>query len=256
MAVRMTAERRQEIRRLILAGILPSMSDLAAQFNVSRETIRKDLLFLEKEGLGKKGYGGTFFVDSVRERALDLRLTENVDKKAAIAGAALRFIPAGSAIFLDAGSTTLELARVLQSKPDLHIITNSAAIPEFMADCPSTISCLGGDLRKTSLAFTGQWTLNAIEFVHADVAFLAADGIEEKGPCTSVYAEAEVKKAMAKNAYQRILLCDSTKLDKTSAVRFCEWSDIDTLITDSGISAAHAEALKKKVNLIIADKDQ
>lgn len=251
----MTMERRQAIKRLILAGTLPSMNDLAAQFNVSRETIRKDLLFFEKEGLGKKGYGGSFFVDAVRERALDLRLTENVDKKAAIADAALQFIPAGSAIFLDAGSTTLELARALQSKPDLHIITNSATIPQFLAGCPSTISCLGGDLRKTSFAFTGRWTLNAIESIHVDVAFLAADGFEEKGPCTSVYAEAEVKRAMAKNAYQRILLCDSTKLGRTSAVMFCEWSDIDTLITDPGISPTHAAALKEKVNLIIADRD-
>ena len=192
MATRQTAGRRQEIRRLILEGALPPMGELAARFDVSRETIRKDLLFLEKEGLGRKGYGGAFFVDAAQERRLALRLAENVDKKAAIAREALQYIPGGSTVLLDAGSTTLELARLLKNVPDLHIVTNSAAIPQLLADCPSTVSCLGGDLRKTSLAFTGPWTLSAIQSLRADVAFLGVDGLDEAGPHTSVVAEAEV----------------------------------------------------------------
>lgn len=252
MAVRQTAERRQEIKRLILAGSLPSMGEMADRFDVSRETIRKDLLLLEKEGLGKKGYGGTFIADTVIERNLGFRLTENNEKKKAIARAALSFISSGSAIFLDAGSTTLELARALQSMPDLHIITNSAIIPQAMAESLCTVTCLGGSLRKSSLAFTGSLTLNAVQAFHTDIAFLGVDGFDENGPCTTIFSEAEVKRAMAENAHQRILLCDSSKLDKTASVPFCTWGAIDMLITDNCISDSKAIALKNKVTLVIA----
>ena len=255
MAMRQTAQRRQEITDLILNGKLPTMNALAERFRVSRETIRKDLLYLEKQGLGRKGYGGAFFVDAIREKTLNLRLTENMDKKSAIARAALKYIPSGSALLLDAGSTTLELARQLKSLPNLRIITNSATIPHVLADCPSTISCLGGDLRKTSLAFTGPWTLSAIRSFHADVAFLGMDGLDESGPCTAVFAEAEVKQAMAKSAHQKILLCDSTKLEKTAPVSFCKWPEIDLLITDRAIPADLAEELRTRVSLVIAEDE-
>ena len=252
MAVRQTAQRRQEITDLILNGKLPTMNTLAERFQVSRETIRKDLLYLEKQGLGRKGYGGAFFVDAIREKTLNLRLTENMDKKAAIARAALRYIPSGSALFLDAGSTTLELARLLRPQSNLRIITNSATIPHALVDSPSSVSCLGGDLRKTSLAFTGPWTLNAIRSFHADVAFLGMDGLDESGPCTAVFAEAEVKRAMTRSAHQKILLCDSTKLERTAPVAFCGWPDIDLLITDSAIDGALAEKIQTRVPLVIA----
>ena len=249
MATRQTAERRQEIRRLILDGALPPMGELAGRFGVSRETIRKDLLALEKDGLGRKGYGGTFIVEAVQERKLALRLAENVDKKAAIARAALGHIPGGSTVLLDAGSTTLELARLLKGVPDLHIVTNSATIPQLLVDCPSTVSCLGGDLRKTSLAFTGPWTLAGIRSLRADVAFLGADALDADGPCTSVVAEAEVKRAMAATACQCVVLCDSTKLSKRSGVPICPWGDVDLLITDGEIPDEDAKRLEQWVRV-------
>ena len=78
------------------------------------------------------------------------------------------------------------------------------------------------------------------------------DGLDESGPCTAVFAEAEVKRAMTRSAHQKILLCDSTKLERTAPVAFCGWPDIDLLITDSAIDGALAEKIQTRVPLIIA----
>lgn len=253
MAVRNTAARRRALAELLLEKGSVQITELTKRFSVSRETIRKDLIYLEQEGIGRKGRGGSFLTDDLAERPLSSRQTEHMEQKKRIARAALSLIPEQATILLDSGSTTCELARLLRLEQGLTVVTNSAQIPELLAGTDNTVFSLGGELRSSSMAYTGMWTLNALQMIHGDVAFLGADGLfPGNGPGTSVYAEAEVKKRMLEAAKKSVLLCDSSKLSRDTLVQICGWEQIDCLITDDQAVPEQIRALEEHVKVILA----
>ena len=251
MAQRYTSKRRKELSNILITDGSIKISDMAKKFGVSRETIRKDLLFLESEGIGIKGRGGAMFVPTLEEQPLTSRSTENIEEKQRIAQAALKLLPQEGTIILDSGSTTFSFAAELKTMNGLKIITNSATIPPYLAESNNTVFSLGGEIRNTSKAYIGIWTLNALQTVHCDVAFLAADGVSENGPCTSVYAESEVKKAMISSANIKVLLIDSSKFQRNSLVQFCDWKQIDYIITDSRVTKEDLSVLPAELKVII-----
>lgn len=160
-----TEERRSQLARILVTEGSVKVGVLAERFGVSTETIRKDLIFLEKEGLAKKSHGGAVSSGALFERPLAARSMEHVAEKAKIARTAVEMIPDGGVAILDAGSTTYQIAKLLTLKKGITILTNSASIAHVLSGTSNTVFSLGGEMRGTSMAFVGPWTLHALESV-------------------------------------------------------------------------------------------
>lgn len=252
MKKRFTANRRSQLAQAIITEGRLSVSDASEKFNVSTETIRKDLIYLEKEGIIKKSRGGAMPASEALEKPVIQKGTEHADAKNQIAKKALEFIPASGIILLDAGTTTLALARLLALESNLTVFTNSTAALNVLAESQNKVYILGGQVRPSSLAVVGQWANEQICSIKVDTAFIGSDGFQNlAGPATYSYEEAEIKKNMLKISRQKIVLADSSKFRSGGSFQFGSWNDIDVLITDINASAEEITMIPDCTNIQI-----
>ena len=229
-------ERRREIlARLAVEGKV-IVSELARDFEVTEETIRRDLERLDKEGLVSKTYGGAV---SKHNTALDLpyniREGVNVFQKQKISDEVAALVNDGERIMLDSSSTALYIVKKLKNKKNLTIITNSVKILIELADKPDwTVLSTGGLLKNGALSLTGSSAEKMISTYHVDTAICSCKGVDTAmGVTDSNEKDSLIKQAMFASAERRILALDSEKFDKKSFVRVCGFRDIDILVTDS-----------------------
>jgi DeoR family fructose operon transcriptional repressor len=221
---------------------------LSTGFAVSSETIRRDLKTLERAGHVRRVHGGAIPTERLTfEPALAQRDQVMTEAKRAIAQRALDEVPEEGAILVDSGSTTRRFAQVLPDDRALTVVTNSPAIGLSLAHRDEiTVMLLGGRIRKKTLATVDDWALQAISLVHVDVAFIATNGLSvSRGLTTPDPAEASIKRAMITSARRVVVLADHTKIDEDYFARFGDLSDIDLLVTDSGIDDAANEKLNQ-----------
>ncbi|MBE6553909.1 MAG: DeoR/GlpR transcriptional regulator [Ruminococcaceae bacterium] len=232
-------ERRREIlARLTLHGKV-IVSDLAREFDVTEETIRRDLDRLESEGLASKTYGGAVSkYNASLELPYTIREEVRISEKQAIAEAVASLIQDGERVMLDASSTALYVFRRLKEKKDLTVITNSVKILLESADHPDwTVLSTGGTLRTDSLSLTGSAAEKTIRAYHADTAIFSCKGIDRSfGVSDSTEKESMIKQAMFDSASRRILCVDSDKFDKKAFVRLFGLADLDLLVTEKAPS--------------------
>lgn len=176
-----------------------------------------------------------------------------IEAKKEIARAAARLIPENSVIFMDAGSTSYQLARQLIMRKDIVVATNFSPIAELMNGSEIKVIQIGGEVRHVSGAATGMLATYCISRIHADIAFLGASGLSDaSGPCVENFPEAEVKRAMIENAERVYVMADSSKLHVRAIARYADWHEITGLIMDSQWETDQGRELQKRVNLIIA----
>lgn len=227
------AEKRQnEIYSQIISKGQVKVIDLSHQFQVSMETIRSDLSNMENQGLIKKIHGGAKLKEAYSEVAVEYKINENATDKQKIAKKALEYIHDGSTIFLDPGSTTLALAKYLPLKKDLLIVTNSLKIAQVITETKHELIFLGGKMLKKAKATSGSFTINHLDSIHIDCAFMGCDGFYKmEGPTTFSFSEVEVKQHVLKNSDKKYLLADTSKFHKTGTYAFANFSDFDILFT-------------------------
>ena len=238
-------QRQQYVLQQLSAHGQVQVRALADELAVSTESVRKDLLMLEKQGMLRRVHGGAVaaqhlsFEPDVQER------TSHMAEKSAIALAALAHAPAGSSILLDAGSTIAELAALLPADRSLTVFTNALPTALSLLVRPSIeLYLFGGRVRRTTSAAVGRLTLDALESVNVDVAFLGTNGISlTRGLTTPDEQEATVKRKMLRTAQRRIFLVDHSKFGRESLHQHAAISDIDLLITDSRAPKRHLDAL-------------
>lgn len=212
---------------------------LSTGFEVSQETIRRDLKILEQAGVVRRVHGGAIPVERLTfEPALAQRDQLMTEEKEAIAHEAISLLPDNGSILIDAGSTTRRFAQILPPDRGLTVVTNSPAIGLQLAHRDDlTVLLLGGRLRKKTLATVDEWAIHATSQIHVDIAFMATNGLSvARGLTTPDPAEAGIKRAMIASAKKVILLADHTKIDDDYFARFADLSDIDLLVTDSGLT--------------------
>lgn len=245
-------------RRKILAQELVSegkvrVGRLAEQLGVSTETIRKDLIFLEKEGIAVKSHGKAVVSSSLVERSYVQKERENKDAKIKIAKTAIELIPPQGTVILDAGSTNYEIARLLTLRKGLHIITNSVSIMQLLASTNHHVFMLGGQVRKSSLAIVGGWAQDELNMIEADLAFIGTDGfLHRNGPTTAVYEEAYIKQAIIKSSMKTVIVADHSKFHQSNMMKFIDWSGVDSLLTDDDATPEDISQLRERVEIIIA----
>lgn len=241
-------KRRSEIEQLIQTKGNMSIEELAYRFNVSIETIKKDLISLEKETIADKDCCDVL-ISSYLERHFDDRLLENINKKFRIARKAIEMIPEKGVVILDSGTTALQIAKLLNFKNNLLIVTNSLIVAEILEGTKNQLIVIGGELRKKSMSFVGHLANQAIESIHADIAFIGCDGFHVDGPCSRSYKELEVKERIVKNSKKVVLVTDSSKFSKDGLYRFTTFDKINYLITDRNVKEEQLKVLSKNVRV-------
>lgn len=226
---------------------------LAAELDVTTETIRRDLTALERQGLIRRVHGGAIPIERVAvEPGLAAREAAHRGEKERIAKAALSELPAEGAILLDAGSTTIRLAELMPSDRELTVVTNALPVAAVLAARGNIrLMLVGGRVRGRTLAAVDAWALRSLGDVYVDVAFVGTNGLTvERGLTTPDQAEAAVKAAMVAAARRAIVLCDHSKIGNDCFARFASLADIDLLISDDGLDedvAAEIEAAGPRV---------
>ncbi|KWX87559.1 DeoR family transcriptional regulator, partial [Paenibacillus riograndensis] len=225
----LAAERRKKIIDLVHQDKRVLVSDLSRMFEVTEETIRRDLEKLEKDGILSRTYGGAMLNRHTNE---DLpfvtRNALNTDMKRNIALKALDLINDGDTLMVDPSSTAFEFLKLLGNKNNLTVITNSINILHEFASSGMNIISSGGSLRHRSLSLVGPVAHDTIRRYNVDTAVISCKGIDmERGVTDSNEPECELKKYMLRQAQKVVLLADHTKFDKTAFTRLVELSSID-----------------------------
>jgi len=246
------SDRRRKLLETLVSKENIKVGEMASFFKVSTETIRKDLIFLEQEGLVHKQHGKAVVMGSLVERPYKQKADENRPAKMLIAQAAVSLIPPRATIILDSGSTTYEIAKLLSIQEGLVIFTNSVSIMQLLSMSKNHAFIVGGEIRKSSMALIGAWALNALRSIQADIAFLGTDGFAGRpGPCSASYEELEIKRAMTQSSEMRVLVCDSNKFTRNDMFVYCGWEDIDQIITNDGAPLAELNRVRKLTSVTV-----
>ncbi|MBK9698042.1 MAG: DeoR/GlpR transcriptional regulator [Propionibacteriaceae bacterium] len=253
-------ERQRVIVNLALRHERVSVTELAERFDVTTETIRRDLDALDRRGILRRVHGGAVVAESlsVVESAVTEREPAFVAQKTRIAQAALGFLPTGpsaSAIF-DAGTTVARLASAMPTGALSTVVTNSLSLAAqvALANGGTQVHLLGGRVRGITQACVGNETVARLAELRCDVAFLGTNGVSvARGFSTPDQDEAAVKRAMTRAARRVVVLADSSKLGVELLVTFAPLSSVDVLITDSGISHNdRADLVRAGLEVVIA----
>jgi DeoR family fructose operon transcriptional repressor len=239
-------ERQQEILRRARADGRVDVVRLAEELAVTGETVRRDLTVLERAGVLRRVHGGAIPIERLGfEPALSARDAVLTGEKERIAKAAVAELPDGGAVIIDAGSTTGRLVDALPADRELTVVVNAPPLAATLAMRANvTVIMLGGRVRGRTLATVDDMALQPLSQLHVDVAFMATNGLSvECGLTTPDPAEASVKRAMIAAARRTVLLADHTKIGNDYLARFGSLSQVDLLITDTGLDEDVADEL-------------
>ena len=243
----MAIDRHEKIMQLLVQHKSISVKTLCDLLQASEATIRRDLTQLENENKLERTHGGAFINDSIKlnyEETFNQKEFIAADEKRKIARAAFEMIKPGDSIVLDAGTTTIELARLIgDSDMPMMIVTNATTISAILArNAKVELYVLGGKVRLNTLATVGSVASEMLKRYNVSKAFLGVNGITiENGLTTPDLEEAEMKRTMLSIADERIILTDSTKFQKVARCQIAPISMIDQIITDSKLSDYHLE---------------
>ena len=237
----LTLERRNLIIQKLNTDGKIIVSVLAREFDVTEETIRRDIEKLEREGLATKTYGGAVSTSMQgKDLPYKIRKKSNVEPKTKIAQLVASMIKDGDQIMLDASSTSLYVVRQIKQLSNITIITNSIEILLELGDKTGwTILSTGGTLREGAYSLSGSSAERMIRDHHVDLAICSAKGLDTNmGITESNEKDAEMKKAIFNAANTRILAMDHSKFDNISFIKVCDIKDVDIIVTDKNPGAA------------------
>jgi DeoR family transcriptional regulator, fructose operon transcriptional repressor len=229
-------ERKRNILEFVDLRKKVTVAELCSRFGVSSATIRSDLRDLEKVGGLVRTHGGAIVRGQARFEPDSLEKgVQRLAEKRKIASLALRTIEDGDTIVIDTGTTTLELAELLDSKSNITVLTNDLMIALRLEQHPSaTVHFLGGVLRKRFHCTVGSKAEEALQSLTVDKAFMGANSFSiEKGAGTPDLQQAELKRRMMSIATKVFLMVDSSKMGKYSFACFAAPSEIDCLVIDA-----------------------
>lgn len=231
---------------------------LAEQFNLSEMTLRRDFHTLEQRGLLRRVHGGAVLLNS--DVNYSKRLEFDQIQKQAIGRAAVGLIKSGQTIYIDAGTTTLEMARTIRQGlahvTHLQIVTHGITIAsELAGHIPYNVQLIGGDVYQNALSTVGPVALSQINNLHVDIFFMGAVAVsQEHGWGNSNHVEAVIKRAVIEHSKQTCALVDSSKWGQDSYSPIVGLGSITNWVTNRGLSQDAIDAAKNaKVSVHFAD---
>lgn len=254
----MKATRLNDIENLLEEQNTISINRLCEIFNVSKNTIRRDIVELEKRGTIKKVYGGIMRNQTNIPEPFAAREIKNKAKKKQLAKLAANLVNDNDIIYIDSGTTTMHMVPYLADKKNLTILTaNVYVINEAFHYPQMNVIATGGSLYRPSNAFTGASVLQFLKDFNISKCFLAATGISlENGATNASPMEGDIKKYLTKHSKVKILLVDSTKLNQVSLVTFSNLKDMDYIISDKKMPEEYEDYFKENdVKLITPENN-
>ncbi|KPM48438.1 DeoR/GlpR family DNA-binding transcription regulator [Jiulongibacter sediminis] len=214
--------RKQKILQLLLQNEELSVAEAASQLDVSDITIRRDFAQLEKENLLKRTHGGAMAMAESPVISFQLKDLKNAEAKIEIGKKAAQFVKDGDVIFIDCGSTTLQMCPFIKELK-VKVITNSLPVLNALVGSKCSVNLIGGEYDPQRQAMHGKMAEWHIQQYHATKAFIGADAIDEnQNLWANSEKEAEISHAMIQNSEQVYVLADSSKFGKKSYLKFCQ----------------------------------
>lgn len=243
----MRADRLNSMEQYILGKENVSLEELSCQFDISMNTVRRDIVELLKRGNVRKVYGGVS--SNLVNRPLDFSIRErkNSEAKQIIGQLAASLVSDGSSIFLDSGSTTPNLLRHLGEKNGVTVITHSLTALYEAAKLPNlNIIALGGVYAPSTSSFTGISTLDTLSRLSIQTIFISASGVTlENGLSNNTYLEAEIKRSVVQRGNRVVLMADQSKFGHSAVTTFCSFEQLYAIVTDRMPSAPYLEVIKR-----------
>lgn len=238
-------ERHQQILSLVQERGVVSIAELTERLAVSHMTIRRDLQKLEEQGAVMLVSGGVRSTERLSSEPSHLDKTSMFSQeKQAIGATAAQHIPRNSCLYLDAGTTTLALARELSVRDDLLIVTNDFAIANFLIDgSQCRMIHTGGTLCRDNRSSVGEAAAQALRGLSIDIAFISASCWGTRGTFTPDEEKIAVKRAASEVSRKRVLLADSSKYNKIATFLALPLEQFDGIITDPHLPASASREL-------------
>ena len=226
-------QRHSEILDILKHESFASVKDLSDRLYASQPTIRRDLNYLEKQGLVKRSHGGVILADDQINTPLPFRKSKKAKEKIQICKLASSLIAPGSLVFIDASSTAAHLADIISPKDNITVVTNGFPICRTLVEREINLFSTGGRLLKSSMAFVGNQAEATVKRFNADIMFFSASSLSENGVISDYSEEeTELRRVMHDGSKTSVFLFDSTKFSKSSAFRLFSLSEIDYIVTD------------------------
>jgi DeoR/GlpR family transcriptional regulator of sugar metabolism len=204
--------------------------ELSEELDLSEDTIRRDLRELAAEGLLERVHGGALPA-SPTVATLDVRRTLATDEKRQLASCAARYIAAGQSVFIDGGTTHLELVREIPLRLKCRIITHSPIIAAALEQHVASVTVIGGQLFRHSMVHVGASTMESILRQRCELAFVGLTGFHaDEGGSTGDAEEAHIKRAIIARAAETMVLLTSEKIGAVSAHAVCKASDLSRVV--------------------------
>lgn len=251
----MKTNRIKKMEEYILSNESVSLDLLCDVFKISKNTIRRDINEIEKNGNIKKVYGG---VTAVVKNLIPFeeRNVKNNYKKMTIAKASAEFVNDGDVIFIDSGTTTINMMDFLKNKNDVTILTNSLNVIVNALPFPNlNVICIGGSLIRKTNSFEVINTIDIFKDYNISKTFMAATGISiSNGATNSSPLEYKLKKVIIEKSNDIYLLVDSSKFDVSALMTYCQLSDINHLVTDKKPPEKYIEFFEENnIDVIVSE---
>jgi DeoR family glycerol-3-phosphate regulon repressor len=232
--------RQLEILEIARADGRVVVESLAERFNVTLQTIRRDLTELANEGLLDRVHGGATIRTGVANFAYDQRRRMFETAKAAIGKACAQAIPDDCSLILNLGTTTEAVARELLHHKNITVVTNNINVANILlANDSCEIMVAGGNLRRSDGGLVGDLTADFMGNFKVDYAVIGASALDEDGDLLDYdLAEVRVSRTIIHQARKSFLVTDCSKLERAAPVRLCSLADIDTVFIDSPLPPA------------------
>lgn len=228
------AERQRTILSLLGKQEVISISELTLHLDVSHMTIRRDIAKLESDGRVISVSGGVQLTETIHtELSHDIKINQHRNEKVDIGFYASQFIKPNMTIYLDAGTTTLEIAHHLNHRDDLIVITNDFAIAYYLmnhAEC--SIYHTGGKIDKGNQSCVGQQAAHILRDMNIDLSFVSTSSWNQRGISTPSEEKVFVKKAIIASSQKSYLVSDSSKYGKMATFHAVDIECFDKVITD------------------------
>lgn len=241
-----TTPRQQAIVELVQKQGFAAIEELSREFDITPQTVRRDINTLCEQGLLRRYHGGAGLPSTVENIAYETRQVLNLEGKQRIAELVASEIPDHASLFVTLGSTTKELGRALADHRDLRVITNHIHIAAMLSGSENAeVMLAGGTVRPLDAGITGEMTLDFFSNFKVDYALMSISGIESDGSLYDFdYREVRLLRVIMANAHRVFLLADQSKYDRHALVRAGHVADnIDALFTDRQPPAQLARVL-------------
>lgn len=253
----MTAsERRESIISMLHNSNFIKISDIVSTFNVSNETARRDLDYLQDQNVVRRVYGGAVMdspiphtTAAIPQRSRFSNILATIGKEAAA------LVRPGEAVFIGPGSTALQVARHLRERSNLTVVTSSLAVASELTSSDVNTYILGGLLNRDEQDIRGELARMCIQQFYFDKAFFGCGGVTlDLGVMDFSSTHTPIHTQIVSRARERILVTGSKKFGTHAFLSACALSDINTVITDTHIPATYYDALKEMgVRMILVD---